>query len=337
MRVLCFATLHRDDEEERVIRMRALATFASVFIATLTWTLAPAADGDHRMFSRYPGSKILDSKQQQFSQTTVATGFRDRANPAEPQTKTVEGKTTTIIYELEGPQSALEVFRNYEQAFSRAGLKPLLSCFNKTCGNQLAISLFRGNDKEALYRSMLYDSIDNSTADFGYLSASGTANGAPLTAAVFVGRIRTGSSVYVGLDVIEGEPMKTDQLVVDVNKLQKDIQEQGKVVLSGIYFDTDKDVVKPESAQALQAITTYLQKSSQNFFVVGHSDTAGAYEHNLDLSRRRAEAVVTELVAKYGIAKARLTPVGIGPVSPTMSNASDAGRSKNRRVELVLK
>ena len=323
-------------------RNRNTAWFA-VAAAGLMYALAGGAQdagpgSDHPMFSRYPGSEIVAHRQQEFAQTQLATGFADKKQPGEPKRRTVEGKTTTIIYELVGQQSALQVLRNYEQALARAGLKTLLSCFNATCGNELAISLFRGNDKEPLYRTMRYDSINTGTSDFGYVSATGTANGAPLSASVFVGRIRTGDRVYVGLDVVEGAPMKTDQIVVDLNKITQDIREQGKVVLSGIYFDTDKDIVKPESEQALRAISDYFKKNpQQNFFVVGHSDTAGSYEHNVDLSRRRARAVVTALTGKYGVAQPRLTAVGIGPVAPAGTNANDAGRARNRRVELVLR
>jgi outer membrane protein OmpA-like peptidoglycan-associated protein len=293
---------------------------------------------DHPMFSRYPGSRIKDYRQLEFARTELAAGIADNNKRAEPTKRAFEGKTTTIIYELVGPQSALQVVRNYEQAFGRAGLKPLFSCFNETCGTRLSIALFRDNDKEPLYRSMQYDSINHENSDFGYVSAVGTRNGAPFAAGVFVGRIRTMDRVYIGLDIVEVEPMKTDQIVVDLNQLTTDIREQGKVVLSGIYFDTDKDVVKPESEQALRAISDYLQKNpQQQFFVVGHSDTAGAYEHNVELSRRRAQAVVTALTSKYAAAKPRLTAVGIGPVAPAGKNANDADRARNRRVELVLR
>lgn len=323
-------------------RNRNTAWFAAAVVG-LMYGLAGVALGaeqgsDHPMFSRYPGSEIIAHRQQQFAQTQLATGFANRKQPGEPNRRTFEGKTTTLIYQLNGPQSALQVLRNYEQALARAGLKTLLSCFNETCGDQLGISLFRDNDKEPLYRSMLYDSINTGTADFGYVSATGTANGAALSAGVYVARIRTSDRVYVGLDVVEGAPMKTDQIVVDLDKLTKDIREQGKVVLSGIYFDTDKDVVKPESEQALRAISDYLKKNpQQSFFVVGHSDTAGSYEHNVDLSRRRARAVVTVLTGRYAVAQPRLTAVGIGPVAPAGTNANDAGRARNRRVELVLR
>lgn len=299
---------------------------------------AAEAGADHPLISRYPGSQIIQHRQQQFARTQLATGFADTKNPAAPTQRVFEGKTTTIIYEIAGPQSALEVFRNYELAFGRAGLKTLLRCFNETCGNQLPVALFSGNDKEPLYRSMLYDSINSGTSDFGYASATGTANGVPFAAGVFVGRIRTQNRVFVGLDIVEGQPMKTDLIVVDLNKLTTDLREQGKVVLSGIFFDTDKDVVKPESEQALKAISDYLQNNpQQSFYVVGHSDTAGSYEHNVDLSRRRAQAAVAALTSRNAAAKPRLTAVGVGPVAPAGPNASDAGRARNRRVELVLR
>lgn len=317
-----------------------LASAALVFLYGIAGVAQGASEpgADHPMFSRYPGSRMLRYQQQQFAQTKLATGFVDKNKPAEPTQQVFEGSATTIIYDLVGPQSALEVFRNYEQALGRAGLKTLLSCFNQTCGNKLPTALFRGNYREPLYRRMMYDTIDNTSSDFGYVSASGTVNGAPFAAGVFVGRPRAGSRVFVGLDIVEGAGMKTDQIVVDLAKLTNDIREQGKVVLSGIYFDTDKDSVKPESEQALAAILDYLQKNpQQSFFVVGHSDTAGSYEHNVDLSRRRAQAVVAALTGKSSAAKARLTAVGIGPVAPAGTNANDDGRARNRRVELVLR
>jgi outer membrane protein OmpA-like peptidoglycan-associated protein len=56
---------------------------------------------------------------------------------------------------------------------------------------------------------------------------------------------------------------------------------------------------------------------------------------NMKLSQARAQAVVSALTSKYGIAAARLIPFGNGPYSPVASNKNDEGRAKNRRVELV--
>ena len=66
----------------------------------------------------------------------------------------------------------------------------------------------------------------------------------------------------------------------------------------------------------------------------GHTDSTGTAERNRALSKQRAEAVLGALVAK-GIAAERLSAQGFGPDKPVADNGDDAGRAKNRRVELV--
>lgn len=69
--------------------------------------------------------------------------------------------------------------------------------------------------------------------------------------------------------------------------------------------------------------------------MVGHTDNVGDAAMNMDLSRRRAGAVVDALAAKYGVVASRLNAVGVGPFAPVASNETEEGRGKNRRVELV--
>jgi outer membrane protein OmpA-like peptidoglycan-associated protein len=69
--------------------------------------------------------------------------------------------------------------------------------------------------------------------------------------------------------------------------------------------------------------------------VIGHTDNKGTPAYNLALSQRRADAVVQSLTRDYGIAGARLRPQGKGDTQPVADNVSDAGRAKNRRVELA--
>jgi outer membrane protein OmpA-like peptidoglycan-associated protein len=70
-------------------------------------------------------------------------------------------------------------------------------------------------------------------------------------------------------------------------------------------------------------------------FIVGHTDGTGGFDHNLSLSKNRAEAVVKALVKNYGIEASRLASHGVGPLSPQKTNQSEAGRTENRRVEMV--
>ncbi|WP_339752279.1 OmpA family protein [uncultured Marinobacter sp.] len=115
-----------------------------------------------------------------------------------------------------------------------------------------------------------------------------------------------------------------------------DIDEYGRVVLDGIVFDFDKATLRPESKAALDAIAGYLNDNPEkSFYVVGHTDSKGSLAYNPKLSSDRALAVAEPLKEDYGIASDRLEPHGVGPLVPTFSNGSDAGREKNRRVELV--
>jgi outer membrane protein OmpA-like peptidoglycan-associated protein len=124
--------------------------------------------------------------------------------------------------------------------------------------------------------------------------------------------------------------------MVDAAAMAKGLGEKGHIALYGIYFDTDKAVLKPESRPTLDEIAKLLRAQPQlNVVIVGHTDSQGTYDHNMDLSRRRAEAVAQALVSSYQIARTRLRTAGIGFLAPVGSNATDEGRTLNRRVELV--
>jgi OmpA-OmpF porin, OOP family len=134
--------------------------------------------------------------------------------------------------------------------------------------------------------------------------------------------------------IVEKGAMKQD-VAGDAAALSASIAATGKAAVYGIYFDTGKSVVKPESDAALAEITKLLkQNPSLALYVVGHTDTAGELSYNLKLSADRAEAVVKALAGK-GVAASRLKSAGVGPYCPVASNQSEEGKAKNRRVELV--
>ena len=138
------------------------------------------------------------------------------------------------------------------------------------------------------------------------------------------------------LDVIDAVPIETGMVTIDAAAMAKDISSTGHVALYGIYFDTDKADLKPESQPTLREIATLLkQDSSLKLYIVGHTDNVGGFEYNGGLSERRAAAVVRELTARHGIAGSRLKPAGVGMLSPVAPNDREEGRAKNRRVELV--
>jgi OmpA-OmpF porin, OOP family len=114
------------------------------------------------------------------------------------------------------------------------------------------------------------------------------------------------------------------------------ISSSGRYVTHGILFDTDSDRLKPESAPVIKLIAQGLEKNlNLKLEIEGHTDSTGNSDHNLDLSKRRAEAVKAVLVSQFAVDAARLTTAGLGAAKPIDSNDTPEGRAQNRRVEFV--
>lgn len=134
------------------------------------------------------------------------------------------------------------------------------------------------------------------------------------------------------------EQAMNQYIVLSAEDISRQIASEGKAAFYGIYFDTDKADIKPESTETLDQMAKYLSANPKvEVYIVGHTDNTGAFDHNQRLSLIRAEAVLSELVKKYQIPASRLKAFGVGSLSPVANNATEEGKSKNRRVEMVLK
>ena len=139
----------------------------------------------------------------------------------------------------------------------------------------------------------------------------------------------------IWLRVVEKQAME-QHIVADAASFGNDLKSTGHAAVYGIYFDTGKAVLKPESTPALLEVKKLLEADpSLKLWVVGHTDSVGAIDGNMKLAQARAEAVVTALTTTHGIAPTRLKGYGVGPLAPVATNDTDEGRAKNRRVDLV--
>jgi outer membrane protein OmpA-like peptidoglycan-associated protein len=121
-----------------------------------------------------------------------------------------------------------------------------------------------------------------------------------------------------------------------VNTVEKQLTEQKRAVTYGIYFDFNKDTIKPESEKVLKEIVQAMTDNPDwKLTVEGHTDNIGGDAYNLDLSKRRAAAVKQALVDRYHIAPERLSTNGFGASRPIETNDTLEGRARNRRVELT--
>ncbi|PSQ97537.1 MAG: hypothetical protein BRD55_01300 [Bacteroidetes bacterium SW_9_63_38] len=114
------------------------------------------------------------------------------------------------------------------------------------------------------------------------------------------------------------------------------LQEEGRVAVQDIQFDTGKATLKSSSTETLKTVASLLTEHPDiNLIIEGHTDNTGKFKANMQLSRERARAVKTTLVQDHGIDKGRLKTAGLGSTQPATSNDSEEGRAENRRVELV--
>jgi OOP family OmpA-OmpF porin len=104
-----------------------------------------------------------------------------------------------------------------------------------------------------------------------------------------------------------------------------------------VEFDIDRAVVRPEYRDEIAKVGEFMRKYPTTTAVIeGHTDNVGSYDHNMELSQRRAEAVMNYLVGKFGIDGSRLSAKGYGYTRPVADNATDEGKQKNRRIEAII-
>mgnify|MGYP002387898519 FL=1 len=126
------------------------------------------------------------------------------------------------------------------------------------------------------------------------------------------------------------------RIAVGAPDMRNKLMTEGKLITYGIYFDVNKDVVKPESYGTLKEIAAILNEVPDvKVKIVGHTDSDGADAANLDLSKRRAASVKNELVKSFGVNGDRLVTDGAGEGQPVAANDTPANKALNRRVEFI--
>ncbi len=216
---------------------------------------------------------------------------------------TVEGKKTEIMYRPKDGVTAaspLQIARNYQTAVTKVGGAVLFQGVEPG-GGLTTLRLVKDGD-EVWTQVQVGDSGNNYT-----------------------------------VTIVEKAGMK-QEIIASADAWKTDIGSTGHAAVYGILFDSDKSEIKAGSEKALDEIAKLLKQNPKlELLVVGHTDSTGDIAHNMTLSEARAKSVVAVLTGKYGVAASRLSAYGVGPLAPVSTNDTDAGKVKNRRVELVKK
>lgn len=162
---------------------------------------------------------------------------------------------------------------------------------------------------------------------------------------VYIIRRENGDDVYIqisgntssgAIQILQKEAFKQTITMITAQQISKDLADKGKAVLH-INFDTDKATLKEDGQKTVDEIAKALSED-QNLKIAinGYTDNAGTADHNVKLSKKRAETVKLQL-EQAGINGSRLTYDGFGQMSPIADNSTESGKAQNRRVELVKK
>jgi outer membrane protein OmpA-like peptidoglycan-associated protein len=285
----------------------ALAVSMNIAHAQVPKKDNPECRQSNPVFSKFPDSFTTGCERSSFAKLDI----HQAKNAAKPEgdyiTVPKEGEywlfRDQIVPQGQNPNpSSIEVFRNFENALKQAG------------GTLVSADGHRG----------FYYRIERPSGEYwGYVGCSGGAE--------------RGGCAGVTQRIVRVAAME-QSVVVSADQIAKSLGDTGKVVFYGIYFDSDKAVVKPESEPTLKEMAKFLKTiGAAKVFIVGHTDSQGPLDRNQKLSRERAAAVVKALAGSHGIPAERMTAEGVGPLAPVAANDAEGGRAKNRRVEMVLR
>ncbi len=321
---------------------------------------------DNPLLRRYEGSFIVDYAQKAFDELELplgplkeVPGKRDANSNilyAPEHAKAVEGRLTRIVYVAPAGRSPLEVMSNYQEEIAGKGGQVLYRCREQDCGGDnkygIAATGWHQNMLMKAYPAAELRQPNFSTGGCAVRENTTGVRYAAMRLPVADGDAHVAIVTYqlsndgyckalnertiVVVAIVEPKAREQRMVTVGVPEMSTALNRDGRIVLYNILFDFDKADLKPDSRPQIDEIAKLLlANQGMRLHVVGHTDNQGQLAYNMDLSRRRAQAVVQALVQGHGVAAGRLLAHGVGPIAPVAPNTDDAGRARNRRTELV--
>ncbi|MFH1977556.1 MAG: OmpA family protein [Pseudomonadota bacterium] len=279
-------------------RFKIFYLFVPFFIFTVS--VHAQVVNEHHLIRPFPGSVLIHNVQQVYEDFGEHSFWVKDSKTGKKSKKSVKGKfwkLTYILLDSKGKWDASHSILEFRENYKQAALE---------------------NGGTILYENQ------------GYLTFTLPGDdGSDTWCEVYIS-----NKSMQDLRIIEQAGFKKS-LTFGSSEMKAALDAEGRVQLHGILFEVDKSSLQPKSNKQLEHIVTLLKENPDlKLEIQGHTDDQGSEEYNLKLSQDRAETVVNYL-GLFGIDINRLTSKGFGESKPVMSNATEEGRAKNRRVELV--
>lgn len=233
--------------------------------------------------------------------------------------------------------TTLQLLDTLRQQLTEAGFDIAFECDAPECGG----FDFRYATEIAPEPAMHVD-----LGNFRFLSAQRMNDGSPEYVSLVVSRSSTKGFIqviHVGDSEQSVTPVTTSTksisngTVAPSGNLQDILENKGAFVLSDLEFTTGSSNLSGEEFASLAELSDYLKANpDKRVTLVGHTDSEGSLNGNIALSKRRATSVATLLRNKHGVSRSQISAEGMGFLAPLASNLTEEGRTKNRRVEVIL-
>jgi OmpA-OmpF porin, OOP family len=335
-------------------------TYSLILLVCLISTMAGSAQArdltkdlpgssDIAGIPRFADTVIIGYRFSEFDRSDIPTGPWDPDPGVRfwSDSLNLEGRRTRILYLAPRDASALEIIRNYQRSLEGLDYQRVFECSGfRECGAKVAdFYVDETHGKKLTDNNMLKNvysgaSVQDPQAFAAKRPGGDTESYIFIFAAYQDNYVEpdAGKRVAIFLEEVVTTPMQDRMILLDAAELERGLSDAGRIALYGIYFDFDQATIRPESRPQLSEMAKLLREQPDlGVYIVGHTDNKGGLDYNLDLSKRRANAVVQALATDYQIARDRLTAMGVASLSPVSSNTTEEGRAKNRRVEMVAK
>ncbi len=318
-----------------------------VLIVLLPGAMASAQVGkdvegaaDIAFIGRFPGSFISSFHHSEFDSYVFPQSTNSYAQPNEFARLELQGVRRILIYDIPASTetNTLKVFKSLEQGFLANGFETAVSCSaeNGDCGYFLPRTVVSETALNQYYKYRFNEFQNLNGGHLHIYSGSRSQGDDVYYLFAVVAKSKYSAFIQYSFDLLKIAALNTEKLVLTVEYMGQELEQSGRVVLDGLFFDHDSVVLKDNSIAALNTIAAYVkQAKGKKFMVVGHTDTQGGYAYNQRLSQGRADAVLRALVDNHAVPVTMLKAVGVSYAAPIAANNRARDRDRNRRVELV--